>query len=92
LPVAAGEGGDELENLPAITADPLDAAEHAALLSALQRAILELPMEQRECVTLIALEGLDYEEASRVLGVPVGTIKSRLFRARAKLAALLKDR
>lgn len=89
-PVAGGNE-DEIENLLSPTGDPADAAQRTALLRSLQRAIGALVPEQRDCVTLIALEGLAYEEASRVLGVPVGTVKSRFSRARAKLGEVLKD-
>lgn len=90
-PVRAGDPDDELEQLVASTGDPVDSAQRLALLRAVQHAIAELPSEQRECVTLIAFEGLGYEDASRILGAPVGTIKSRLTRARARLAEALKD-
>ena len=42
-------------------------------------------------VLLCELEGLRYEEAAEALGIPVGTVRSRLARARARLAALLAD-
>jgi RNA polymerase sigma-70 factor (ECF subfamily) len=89
-PAGAGDA-DELESLLADTGDPVETAQRLAHLRAVQLAISELPPEQRECVTVIALEGLGYEDASRILGVPVGTIKSRLARARAKLAEAVKD-
>jgi RNA polymerase sigma-70 factor (ECF subfamily) len=53
------------------------------------KALAKLPVEHREALLLIVAEGLSYEEAARVCGVPVGTIKSRTFRARAGLARLL---
>jgi RNA polymerase sigma-70 factor (ECF subfamily) len=89
LPAAGGD--EEIEKLLCPAADPADSARQTALLRALHRAMSGLPADQRECVTMIALEGLAYDEASLVLGVPIGTIKSRLSRARAKLAELLKD-
>jgi RNA polymerase sigma-70 factor (ECF subfamily) len=88
---AADGTDDEIDNLLCPSADPADSARQTALLRALHRAMTGLPADQRECVTLIALEGLPYDEASLVLGVPIGTIKSRLSRARARLAELLKD-
>ena len=53
-------------------------------------ALALLPPDQREVMVLIVAEGLSYEEAAAVCGCRVGTIKSRLSRARARLAALLE--
>ena len=47
--------------------------------------ITALPIGQREVLVLAAIEGLSYEEIARVLGIPVGTVMSRLSRAREKL-------
>jgi len=52
-------------------------------------ALRRLPDEQREVLLLVGLEQLAYEEAARVLGVPIGTVMSRLSRGRARLHALL---
>jgi RNA polymerase sigma-70 factor (ECF subfamily) len=53
------------------------------------RAIDELPEQFREAVVLSDVEGMSYEEVARVLEVPIGTVKSRLFRARRMLQAKL---
>ena len=55
------------------------------------RAIDQLPEQFRETVVLSDVEGLSYEEIARVLDVPVGTVKSRLFRARRLLQQQLYD-
>jgi RNA polymerase sigma-70 factor, ECF subfamily len=55
----------------------------------MQSAITALPVEQREVILLIALEQLSYAEVSRALGIPMGTVMSRLFRARERLRAQL---
>jgi RNA polymerase sigma-70 factor (ECF subfamily) len=52
-------------------------------------ALAKLPAEQREVLTMVGASGLSYEEAAKVCGVEVGTIKSRLSRARARLTELL---
>ena len=52
-------------------------------------ALARLPVEQRTVVLLVGLEQFTYEEAARVLGVPIGTVMSRLSRARERLRALL---
>jgi len=52
-------------------------------------ALTRLPVEQRTVVLLVGLEQFTYEEAARVLNVPIGTVMSRLSRARERLRALL---
>ena len=54
-----------------------------------QRALATLNVNQREALLLVGAEGLSYEEAAAVCGVPVGTLKSRVNRARAKLSQIL---
>jgi RNA polymerase sigma-70 factor (ECF subfamily) len=58
-------------------------------LADFRAALAELPEEQREALVMIGASGLSYEEAAEISGVPVGTVKSRVNRARAKLAAML---
>jgi RNA polymerase sigma-70 factor (ECF subfamily) len=77
---AAAEAGDNVGH------DPL--ATEIELLS-VQTAMARLPEEQREAVSLVLVEGLPYREAAEVLGVPVGTLTSRLARGRAALQAML---
>ena len=55
------------------------------------RAVDQLPEAFREAVTLSDVEGLSYEEVAKVLDVPVGTVKSRLYRGRRLLQAKLYD-
>jgi RNA polymerase sigma-70 factor, ECF subfamily len=54
-----------------------------------RKALAKLPAEQREVLTLVGASGLSYEEAATICDVEIGTIKSRLSRARAKLVDLL---
>jgi RNA polymerase sigma-70 factor (ECF subfamily) len=54
-----------------------------------EAALARLPEEQREVVALVLIEGLAYKEAAAVLDVPIGTVTSRLARAREALEALL---
>nr|WP_207064558.1 RNA polymerase sigma factor [Niveibacterium umoris] len=56
----------------------------------LEQALARLPDEQREVLLLVALEEFSYEEAAEVLGIPVGTVMSRLFRARERLRRMLE--
>jgi RNA polymerase sigma-70 factor (ECF subfamily) len=57
----------------------------------LARALAALDRRQREALTLVHLEGLSLAEAGQVMGVPEGTVKSRLFHARARMQALLSE-
>jgi len=59
------------------------------VLRDLELAIRRLPVEQREVLLLVALEDMSYEEAAGALGIPIGTVMSRLARAREKLRAML---
>ena len=58
-------------------------------LRELDRALARLPDGQREVILLIGLEGLAYETAARILGVPIGTVRSRLWRGRETLRQLM---
>jgi RNA polymerase sigma-70 factor (ECF subfamily) len=55
----------------------------------LKIALTKLPVEQREALLLVAAEGFSYEEAAQICGTRLGTIKSRINRARSQLALLL---
>jgi RNA polymerase sigma-70 factor (ECF subfamily) len=57
-------------------------------LAQLQKSFMALPEDQRATLHLVAIEGLSYQEAASTLGIPVGTLMSRLGRARAALRAL----
>jgi len=63
----------------------LPAGEHVVRLEQLRQAFLHLPEEQREALHVMAIEGLSVAEASAVLGIPAGTVMSRIGRARAAL-------
>ena len=55
----------------------------------LEAAITQLPIEQRQVILLVGLEGMRYEEVAEVLNVPVGTVRSRLSRGRDQLRRLM---
>ncbi len=59
------------------------------MLRDLDASIRRLPPDQREVLLLVALEDMSYEEAAGTLGIPIGTVMSRLARAREKLRAML---
>ena len=58
----------------------------------LDRALARISEEQRQVILLIGLEGTSYEEAATILDVPVGTIRSRVFRGRESLRKLMDRR
>ncbi|MDE3078157.1 MAG: RNA polymerase sigma factor [Chloroflexota bacterium] len=70
---------------------PDQVALRAETARAVERAIGQLPLEQRLCVILVDAQGLDYQEAARALNVNLGTVKSRLSRARAELRELIPE-
>jgi RNA polymerase sigma-70 factor, ECF subfamily len=59
------------------------------LVRDLDRAIARLPSEQRAVLLLVTLEEMSYEEVARALGIPIGTVMSRLSRAREKLRVMM---
>lgn len=61
----------------------------ALLVRDLDRAIARLPAEQKAVLLLVTLEEMSYEEVARALGIPIGTVMSRLSRAREKLRAMM---
>ncbi len=61
------------------------------VLRDVQRALYHLPVEQREVLLLVGVEELTYQEASIALGVPVGTVMSRLSRAREHMRVLMTE-
>ncbi len=61
----------------------------ALLVRDLDRAITRLPAAQRAVLLLVTLEEMSYEQVARTLGIPIGTVMSRLSRAREKLRAMM---
>ncbi|MBB3981755.1 RNA polymerase sigma-70 factor (ECF subfamily) [Sphingobium fontiphilum] len=61
------------------------------MLSDVDRAMQALPDEQREAIALVLVEGLSYKEAAAILGIPMGTLTSRLVRGRGALIEILGE-
>ena len=70
--------------------DPREAIDSSLELKRAMAAMELLPDEQREVVALILVEGFGYREASEMLGLPIGTVSSRLVRGRTALLAMLR--
>jgi RNA polymerase sigma-70 factor, ECF subfamily len=80
----------------ALTDDMPETAQRASqgdslMVRDLDRALAKLPQEQREVLLLVALENVSYDEAARALGIPIGTVMSRLSRARERLRTMMLD-
>jgi RNA polymerase sigma-70 factor, ECF subfamily len=83
------DAGPDVEAL-AVHPDPLGDLTRSEQVEALRRAILSLPVRYREVVVLCDLQELSYLDAAQAVGCAVGTIRSRLHRGRALLAAKLR--
>jgi len=69
---------------------PIRAAQEDGLeLASIETALAALSEDQRQVILLVGLEEMSYQEAAAVLGVPIGTVMSRLHRARERLRQLL---
>jgi RNA polymerase sigma-70 factor, ECF subfamily len=86
---ASFEGDDEfLENLP----DPVDRSpETQAMHGEIIDAVEQLPDAQRVVILLVGVEGLSYQQAAEAIDVPIGTVMSRLSRARQAIGARFKN-
>jgi RNA polymerase sigma-70 factor (ECF subfamily) len=78
-------------DLPASPRDPEGSASGAQLQARIQEALLELPGDLRMAIVLYDIEGQSYKEISQALGIPEGTVKSRIHRARNALRGLLRE-
>jgi len=86
--------GEEIESpewIRDLSAGPEERAESSEVQKALQRCIKALVPDYRLMVILVDMEGMSYEEAAHVARVPVGTVKSRLARARMQLRKSLQS-
>lgn len=72
---------------------PIPASQQdSAELNAALRGLSQLPEEQQQVMLLVAVEGFEYGEVAGILGIPIGTVMSRLSRARDKLRDLMEGR
>ena len=87
------DAGEEVES-PRWMVDPAeqpeDRLERAELQRAIQHCLDNLPADFRTTVVLVDVQGLDYYEAAQAIGTPIGTIKSRLARARLRMRDCLQ--
>jgi RNA polymerase sigma-70 factor (ECF subfamily) len=89
-----GSDNEEIES-PSWLEDPGESPEEAAmrteLSAAIQHCLEELDVNFRAVVILVDVQGMDYSEAAEVVNTPLGTIKSRLARARSRMQDCLKS-
>ena len=78
---AVGEFPDTLASV----SDPSSSLQ----LRDLERAMTQLPSERREVILLVGLEGLSYEAVAEIVGIPIGTVRSRLSRGRMELRQMM---
>jgi RNA polymerase sigma factor (sigma-70 family) len=83
------EFDDEIHSLEIETANPETLLERSRDNEAVRQALEELPEELREIVVMRELDGMAYKEIAEIAGVPIGTVMSRLARARKRLQRML---
>jgi RNA polymerase sigma-70 factor (ECF subfamily) len=88
---AIAEDGVPDWDTPMFHDTPLDEGSAMEAHTDLERAMRRLPEEFRTVLLLAEVEGMPLEEVARVMACPVGTVKSRIFRAKERLRGLLKD-
>ncbi len=81
--------GDQLENMPNVAQQ--GGSEQSAGLADIDRALAVLPDEQRLIVVAVLVEGHSYREVADMMALPIGTVMSRLSRARKSLQAALSE-
>ena len=79
-----------MDRLTARGPSPLESAARKELAKMVQQALARVSVDLREAVILRDLQDMDYKEIACVLGIPEGTVKSRISRGRAELARLLE--
>ncbi len=85
------ESGGVERQMPIVTTNPTAGLERAELRQRIDRALGQLSYEHRTALVLHEFEELEYKEIAKVMGCSIGTVMSRLFYARRKMAALLAD-
>ena len=84
------EDEEALADVRADGPDPSEQLVQSQAIRALQRELEALPSDMREVLLLVALDELSYEDAAVLLSIPVGTVRSRVSRARATLRKRLE--
>lgn len=85
------EAGGIERQMPAVTVNPTERLERGELRQRIDRAMGQLSHEHRTVLVLHEFEEMEYKEIAKTMGCSIGTVMSRLFYARRKLAVLLAD-
>lgn len=85
------ESGGVERHMPVVTINPTAGLERGELRQRIDRALGQLSHEHRTVLVLHEFQELEYKEIAKVMGCSIGTVMSRLFYARRKMAALLAD-
>ncbi|MDB6019498.1 MAG: polymerase subunit sigma-24 [Pedosphaera sp.] len=85
------ESGGVERQLPVVTTNPTERLERAELRKRIDGALEQLSHEHRTVLVLHEFEDMEYKEIARTMGCSIGTVMSRLFYARRKMAALLAN-
>jgi RNA polymerase sigma-70 factor (ECF subfamily) len=95
-PTLPEENGEELEPLPIAdhdpSVDPLGSVLRAEVAMTIQAGLELLPEDQRVALVLVDMQGYSYEEVASVTGANLGTVKSRINRARGRMRDYLRER
>ena len=91
-PLSGDDDDDDFIQIEDQKADVENIAESNETVKAVREAISQLSEDLKKVILLFEIEQFSLIEVSEILNIPVGTVKSRLFRAREKLAILLKDK
>ena len=85
------ESGGVERQMPVVTVNPTEGMERAELRKRIDQALAQLSDEHRTALVLHEFEDLEYKEIAKVMGCSIGTVMSRLFYARRRMAALLAN-
>jgi len=85
------ETGGVERQMPVLTVNPTEGLERAELRARIDRALGQLSAAHRTVLVLHEFEGMEYKQIAKTMGCSIGTVMSRLFYARRRLAALLAD-
>ena len=85
------ESGGVERQMPVVTVNPTEGLERVELRQRIDQALSQLSEAHRTAIVLCEFEGMEYKEIAKAMECSIGTVMSRLFYARRKMAALLSD-